>query len=130
MTPKEKKTPKGDYAVGYAKTPVHTRFQKGNPGNRKGRAKGRPSFDEIVREERARILKLPSGDKAGPTDRMLVRKTNVMALKGNMAAMRIALALVAKTLGDSSEAQAPVEEPLTKDELEVLKMLGKFKGSV
>ena len=30
----------GDYAVGYGKPPEHTRFQKGQSGNPKGRPKG------------------------------------------------------------------------------------------
>jgi len=33
------KKQRADYAVGYGKPPTHTRFQKGQSGNRKGRAK-------------------------------------------------------------------------------------------
>jgi uncharacterized protein (UPF0216 family) len=33
---------KPDYKVGYKRPPLHTRFQKGQSGNPRGRARGRP----------------------------------------------------------------------------------------
>jgi Family of unknown function (DUF5681) len=38
------------YVVGYGKPPVHSRFQKGQSGNRKGRPKNSKSFVALVAE--------------------------------------------------------------------------------
>ena len=46
-----KKAKKKDYEVGYCKTPKHSRFQKGNLGNRKGRRpKGSKNMKTIMND--------------------------------------------------------------------------------
>ena len=37
-----------DYAVGYGKPPLHTRFQKGNSGNPKGRPRGKKNMSTLL----------------------------------------------------------------------------------
>jgi hypothetical protein len=37
-----------DYAVGYGKPPLHTRFQKGQSGNPKGRPRGRKNMSTLL----------------------------------------------------------------------------------
>ena len=37
-----------DYAVGYGKPPLHTRFQKGKSGNPKGRPRGKKNMSTLL----------------------------------------------------------------------------------
>ena len=37
------------YAVGYGKPPVHTRFQKGESGNPRGKKKGEKGLKAVVK---------------------------------------------------------------------------------
>jgi hypothetical protein len=46
----KKKTPTGDYEVGYRKPPVGTRFQKGQSGHPGGRKKGSRAFKTMLQE--------------------------------------------------------------------------------
>jgi hypothetical protein len=39
-----------DYEVGYGKPPLHTRFQKGQSGNPKGRPRGRKNLSSLLNE--------------------------------------------------------------------------------
>ena len=73
---KPKKAPKGDYAVGYARPPKANQFQPGQSGNLGGRPRGRPSLDELLLEEAARVVKFQAGDKIMhmDRDRALMRK--------------------------------------------------------
>ena len=42
--------PKPDYEVGYKKPPVHTRFQKGQSGNPRGRPRGSKNLSTLLIE--------------------------------------------------------------------------------
>jgi len=95
---KPKKAPKGDYAVGYARPPKHTQFPPGQSGNPEGGPHGRPSLDELLLEEAARIVKLKVGDKVThmDKDRALMRKLFDMALLGKVPAIQLVLARLAQ----------------------------------
>lgn len=59
-----KREPKGDYSVGYAKTPEHSRFKPGNEfGKKGGRPKGSKNNATLLREilEFKIDMTLPSG---------------------------------------------------------------------
>src|SRR5271166_56979 len=79
-----KRAPTGDYGVGYARPPKATQFQPGCSGNRAGRPKGRPSVDEIMLEEAARLAKVKIGDKVVhiDKDRALMRRLFDLGLQG------------------------------------------------
>ncbi len=53
-----------DYDVGYGRPPEHTRFQKGQSGNPKGRPKGRKNMATIMKEVLAsRVVIKQNGQK-------------------------------------------------------------------
>src|SRR5262249_42810314 len=91
---KPKKAPTGDYAVGYARPPKGTQFQPGQSGNSAGRPRGRPSLDELLLEEAARVVKFQAGDKVMhmDRDRALMRKLFDMALVGKVQAIQLVIA--------------------------------------
>jgi hypothetical protein len=121
-----KRRPTGDYPVGYAKPPKASQFQPGQSGNSNGRPKGRPSFDEILLEEAARIVKVKVGNDIVQMDkgRALARKLFDMGLQGQLAALRFAAERLAQA-ENAQDATADPEAPLTEDELAVLALLPK-----
>jgi Family of unknown function (DUF5681) len=124
-----KRAPTGDYPVGYAKPPKATQFQPKQSGNPDGRPKGRPTLDEIVLEEAARIAKVKVGDKILhiDKDRALMRKAFDMPLQGNLHALRFVTARLALAQSAAGTMADP-EEPLTEEELAVIKIISKEPG--
>jgi hypothetical protein len=61
------KRPKGDYVVGKYRPPVHTRWQPGQSGNPRGRAKGRLN----VKTELKELLRKKITIRDGETERKL-----------------------------------------------------------
>ena len=127
---KPKKTPTGDYAVGYARPPKGTQFQPGQSGNTAGRPRGRPSLDELLLEEAARVVKLQVGDKVMhiDKDRALMRKLFDMALHGKVPAIQLVLARLAQAQA-ALIAKAEPQAEMTEAEIALLKMLSKTPGS-
>jgi Family of unknown function (DUF5681) len=87
---KPKAAPKGDYPIGYARPPKANQFQPGQSGN----LGGRPSLDELLLEEAARVVKFKAGDKIMhmDRDRALMRKLFDMALNGKVPAIQLVIA--------------------------------------
>ena len=112
-----KRAPTGDYGVGYARPPKATQFQPKHSGN----PSGRPSLNEMILEEAARIAKVKVGEKILhiDKDRALMRRLFDLGLHGNVPALRFAMSLLAQAQAELSDAGDP-EEPLTEDELTVL----------
>jgi hypothetical protein len=115
----------GDYAVGYGKPPVHTRFRKGQSGN----PRGRPRNGEIERarrivlEEAYRKVSVREGDKVVEISalRAVMRSHLRDALKGNGPNQRAVLGLIKEL--ESGQARAAVsndnklaEKPMTDTE--------------
>lgn len=127
---KTKKAPKGDYAVGYARPPKTTQFQPGQSGNSTGRPRGRPSLDELLLEEAARVVKFQAGDKIMhmDRDRALMRKLFDMALNGKVPAIQLVIARLAQAQAALS-VKADPEAPLTEEEIALLAMMPKMSGS-
>ena len=127
---KPKKAPTGDYAVGYARPPKETQFQPGQSGNLAGRPRGRPSLDELLLEEAARVVKFQAGDKVMhmDRDRALMRKLFDMALVGKVPAIQLIIARLAQAQAALS-VKADPEAPLTEGEIALLAMISKPSGS-
>jgi hypothetical protein len=124
-----KRAPTGNYPVGYARPPKGTQFQPNQSGNPSGRPKGRPSLNEIILEEAARIAKVKVGEKVLhiDKDRALMRRLFDLGLHGNVPALRFAMALLAQAQTALGAMGAP-EEPLTEEELAVIKIISKTSG--
>ena len=127
---KPKKAPKGKYAVGYARPPKKTQFQPGQSGNPAGRPRGRPSLDELLLEEAARVVKFQAGDKIMhmDRDRALMRKLFDMALHGKVPAIQLVIARLAQAQAALS-VKADPEAPLTEEEIALVAMISKPSGS-
>jgi hypothetical protein len=126
---KPKKAPKGDYAVGYARPPKANQFQPGQSGNAAGRPRGRPSLDELLLEEAARLVKLQVGDKVThmDRDRALMRKLFDMALQGKVPAIQLVLARLAQAQAALS-AKAEPQAEMTEAEIALVKMMSQTSG--
>ena len=89
----------GDYAVGYGKPPVHTRFAKSKSGNPSGRLRAQAPIERakaLVLEEayRAMIVKDDSGAVPLPAIQAILRSQFALAAKGNGPAQRAVIAAV------------------------------------
>jgi hypothetical protein len=82
---KAKKTPKGDYSVGYARPPVKTRFKPGVSGNPKGRPAGRPKLKTELTHILNETVQVSEGGKIKylPKLQLLLRTTLNNAIKGD-----------------------------------------------
>lgn len=104
---------KPPYDVGYGKPPVHTRFQKGQSGNPKGRKKGSKNLDTLVRQlldERIPV-NTPTGRRNVPRIEMLLRKLIELGAKGNPRAIEQVLRQYAL-----AQATAAAQEPASVQE--------------
>ena len=119
-----KKKPTGSYPVGYARPPAANRFPPGVSGNAKGRPAGRPSLNDVLLEENARIVKVKVGEEIMhiDKDRAVVRKLYDMALQGDIAAARHLL-MMRDRAQVVLETAPNVEPPLTEEELDVVKIM-------
>ena len=126
-----KRAPSGDYGVGYARPPEATQFQPGSSGNRAGRPKGRPSLNEIILEEAARIAKVRVGEKVLhiDKDRALMRRLFDLGLHGNVPALRFAMSLLAQAQAehsDTADSEAPLTEERTRGPQAHVEELGRI----
>lgn len=99
---------RAEYAVGYGKPPVETRFRPGVSGNPAGRRKGAknrlPALNEermktIILNEAYRTIRVRDGERSTsvPVAQAVIRSLAVNAAKGNHRAQRLFAELLAAT---------------------------------
>lgn len=81
--------PRSTYEIGYGKPPVHTRFQKGQSGNPKGRKKGSKNLSTLVTEllDERIVVNTPNGRRNVSRVEVLLRKLIEIGAKGNPRAI-------------------------------------------
>jgi hypothetical protein len=86
----------GNYEVGYGKPPRDRRFKPGQSGNPRGRPKKCPSLLELFAcELKQRRTIVEDGQRLRvQTDIILIKRIIDLALKGDMRALRMTLALI------------------------------------
>jgi Family of unknown function (DUF5681) len=114
---KAKKTPKGDYSVGYARPPVNTRFTPGVSGNPKGRPAGRPNLKTELAQILNETVQVSEGGKVKhlPKRQLLLRTTLNNAIKGDSRAFNNIISFMARVgslneSGDDTPALLPLQD--------------------
>jgi len=111
----------GDYPVGYRKPPRHTRFQKGQSGNPKGRAKGSVNAEDALRRA---IFEPITVKDSGKTKRMTklevaCRQLANKAAAGDTRALKLMIQLI-KSFGTDADFRRPFKFVLSEADACVL----------
>lgn len=108
---------KPKYEVGYGKPPVHSRFQKGQSGNPKGRKKGSKNLDTLVLEllDERIAVNTPEGRRHVSRVEVLLRKLIELAGKGNARAIDQMLRHYANAQASPARASATTEAEMVQD---------------
>ena len=116
---KPRKTPTGDYEVGYARPPRHSQFKAGNPGNPNGRRKRQSTLREIVLRDAARSVRIQVGDKIETVANIesIVRKLGQEARSGDQRAQRMYIDLVLRL--SSADDAAVADDDLKAADMEI-----------
>jgi hypothetical protein len=130
----EQSDPNSDYAVGYGRPPVHSRFKPGQSGNPAGRRKGQPSVQELLLREAARLVKVKRGDEFETVTKneVVVRQLFQKAMQGDLNAMRLMFMAMNATPvdgGDDSveDETATISLPARPDDAVIRRMLARFQ---
>lgn len=82
--------------VGYRNPPSHSKFKKGQSGNRKGRPRGARSYRAIIREEASEPIRITVDGKRRtvPAFRVIIKQLKKEALSGDAKARRDFIELI------------------------------------
>lgn len=121
------KKPKSEYDVGYGKPPNHTKFQKGQSGNPRGKPKGKKSLKTILAEELLSQMTINLNGKSvtGTRQRLMFQTLTARAAVGDIAAQRLLLPLMLQIIG--AEGMDAGKPALTAQDQRLLdEMLAEF----
>src|SRR5580704_2715202 len=119
-------TSEQQYMVGYKKPPEHSRFQRGQSGNKKGRPKGTKNLKTETIEELSETVRVRIGDRQVRVSkhRALMKILTLKAMKGDMRALNTLLNLFVQIFG--LEGLPPEAEiKLTSEERAALELFEK-----
>jgi hypothetical protein len=113
-----------EYAVGYGKPPIDSRFQKGRSGNPNGRPKGRANLKTDLLAELAETILIREGDRQLriSKQRAFLKSLLSKAMKGDIRAALAVVGLIARLLG-VEDGDGEAAAPLSADEQEQLAVL-------
>jgi len=104
-----------DYAVGYGRPPLHTRFKPGQSGNRRGRPKRQRNVRTVVEETLNQRIKIRDGNGSRSVSKLdgVVLTVINGALRGDPKALTAFITLL-RSLGMTNEAPIAdsTDEPL------------------
>lgn len=91
----------GDYEVGYAKPPEHTRFKPGQSGNPKGRKKGKRGLktDLVNALDAKQTIQIKGAPYTGTRQSLTVMTLATRAAAGDLKAAQLLLPLIVQLLG-------------------------------
>lgn len=119
---KRKKTPTGDYPVGYCRPPKDTRFQPGRSAYPKGRPKGTRNFDTELEAALGRTVDIPAEGKSRRMSKraLMIEATLNRAIKGDMRAVALIIQFEERRRARNPEPESEAPEVAPEDE-EILK---------
>jgi len=115
-----------DGKVGYKRPPIHTRFQKGQSGNPRGRQKGVRNFAADVKcsleipvtvNDKGRVRRVS-------TQRALILRLREKALKDNLRALETFLGL-ARTHNNDEAGERLAGQPIADEDQAILEAFAK-----
>ena len=112
-----------DYAIGYKKPPLHTRFEKGRSGNPKGRPKGQVNLKTDLLAELAEMIVIREGDRQlrVSKQRAFLKSLLSKAIKGDARAALAVISLMVRVPGvDDAPGEAAALSAEEQEQLAVL----------
>jgi hypothetical protein len=117
---KKVRKPRASYAVGYARPPTSSQFQRGQSGNPRGRPKGTRNASSMARDalERTTSVRVKGTWRKTTVRKAAYRRLGEKAVAGDVKALDYLLSLESEErLPGSDHAQA---QPLSVKDLELL----------
>src|SRR3984893_4689752 len=122
-----------EYAVGYGRPPIGSRFKPGTSGNAKGRPKGRKNLKTLIRQAMTANISVQEGSSTRRVSKIegVVLRQLQSALRGNdraaMAVVKIAMQMGFLEEADSNPAEAAELSPA--DEQILQELLSRRQGT-
>ena len=98
--------------VGYAKPPVHSRFQKGQSGNPKGRRKKSPGLSQMVKEVMAQKVPITKNGRTQSISlqRAVLEQLGRSAAQGKPATLSQLIKLLQKVEAADQQAEVKAQQ--------------------